>query len=270
MEAQIEITEHKMVPFNGSELLGIKTNDGKVYVGVSYVCNGIGLSEGQRDRQVKKVQEDGMLKTGAKKLPVKFDGQVREVLVIEIDYLPVWLTKITLTTKMQEKQPDVYQNLVNYQLRSKDVLAGAFLPQSNNVVQIPTELNILGQISDAIQQSFKSMVVMQQEIVETKKEVQEAKEETKQLKSEIDDVRNGLVDVDLPLRTQFNDAVRTYKGKNQLEWNVAYNNIYKILAEQHHVNIKLRAQRSGKKPIDVLEQLNLLVPAIRIAKTLAG
>lgn len=270
MDKQIEVMEQKLVEFNGTELLGIKTNDGKIHVGVSYVCNGIGLTEGQKDRQVKKVQEDGMLKTGVTKLPVKFDGQVREVLVIEHDYLPIWLTKITITPKMQKDSPEVSQNLINYQLKSKDALSNAFMPQNKNVVQIPTELNLLGQISEAIQQSFKSMVVMQQEIVETKREVIEAKEENKQLKNEIQDVKNGLVDVNTPLRSQFNDAVKVYCGKQGLEFNIAYNNIYKILAEQHHVNIKLRAQRSGKKNIDILEELNLLVPAIRIAKTLGG
>lgn len=270
MDKQIEVVEQKLVEFNGAELLGIKTNEGKIYVGVSYVCNGIGLTEGQKDRQVKKVQEDGMLKTGVTKLPVKFDGQVREVLVIEHDYLPIWLTKITVTPKMQKDSPEVSQNLINYQLKSKDALSNAFNAQSKNVVQIPTELNMFGQITDALQQSFKAMVTMQQDLVETKKEVQEAKEENKQLKNDIQDVKIGLVDVNLPLRNQFNDAVKVYCGKQGLEFNIAYNNIYKIIAEQHHVNIKLRAQRSGKKSIEILEELNLLVPAIRIAKTLSG
>ncbi|WP_340389591.1 hypothetical protein [Paenibacillus sp. FSL E2-0151] len=140
----------------------------------------------------------------------------------------------------------------------------------SNIVQIPTELNLLGQISTAIQQSYKAMVDMEQRIVEATKEIKETKEENKQLKSEIDDVRNGLVDINLPLRTQFNDAVKEYKGKCQLDWNIAYNNIYKLLGKQNHVNIKQRAENQGKKPIEIIEELNLLVPAIRLAKTLSG
>lgn len=142
--------------------------------------------------------------------------------------------------------------------------------QKPNVVQIPTELNLLGQISEAISQSFKAMVSIQQELSETKKEVQETRQENKHLQDEINDVRNGLVDINLPLRTQFNDAVKLYKGKNQLDWDKAYNNIYSILGKQEGINIKLRAERRRVRPIDIIEELNLLVPAIRLAKTLAG
>lgn len=144
-----------------------------------------------------------------------------------------------------------------------------------NIIQIPTELNLLGQISDAIQQSFKAMVSIQNELTETKKEVQEAKEETKQLKEEIDDVRSGLVDVNLPLRTQFNDAVRKYARRHELEFDDAYNNVYSTLGKQNHVDLKKRLQNRQEKGekvkmIDIVEELNLLVPAIRLAKTLAG
>jgi len=155
---------------------------------------------------------------------------------------------------------------------------------STNVVQIPTELNLLGQLSDAINQSYKAMIQMQNQIIEAdkkaeyadkkaeaaNKKAEEAEEKNKILAEALADVQNGLVDVNLPLRTQFNDAVKAYKGKCQLDWNIAYNNIYNILGKQHHVNIKLRAQNQGKKPIEVIEELNLLVPAIRLAKTLSG
>jgi regulator of replication initiation timing len=270
MDKQIEVVEQKLVEFNGSELLGVKATDGKVYVGISWICDGIGMKETQRDAQVQKIQNDVVLNNGAKKLTLKFQGGIRDALVLDIEFIPLWLAKISITPKMKEKQPELADKLVSYQLKAAGVLAAAFVNTPSNIVQIPTELNMFGQITDALQQSFKAMVNMQQELVETKKEVQEAKEENKQLKSDIQDVKNGLVDVNTPLRSQFNDAVKVYCGKQGLEFNIAYNNIYKILAEQHHVNIKLRAQRSGKKNIDILEELNLLVPAIRIAKTLGG
>jgi hypothetical protein len=37
----------KEVDFNGANLLAAQDNDGKIFVGVSYICNGIGLSDGQ-------------------------------------------------------------------------------------------------------------------------------------------------------------------------------------------------------------------------------
>lgn len=153
---------------------------------------------------------------------------------------------------------------------------------NSNIIQIPTELNLLGQISTAINQSYKAMLQIQEQVTatnkkadEANKKAEEANERNKQLESELEDVRRGLVDVNIPLRGQFNEAVRKYAGKNKIEFEDAYNHVYKIINEQYHVNIKTRVkhrQANGEKvkAIDVLEELNLLVPAIRIAKTLAG
>lgn len=143
--------EQKLVPFNGAELLGIKTNDGKIRVGVAYICNGIGFSEGQRDRQVKNIQDDIVLSAGAKKLPVKFDGQVRDVLVIEIDFLPLWLAKIPVTPSMQVNQPEVARKLIEYQLKAKDVLAAAFIPAGFNFENLSPELRAIFVMDDKVQ-----------------------------------------------------------------------------------------------------------------------
>jgi hypothetical protein len=149
--------------------------------------------------------------------------------------------------------------------------------KNNNVYQIPTELNLLGQLSDAIQHSYKAMIHIQTTADNANKnaeiavkKAEEAEDKNRKLEEDINDMRKGMVDINLPLRTQFNDAVKTYKGKFQLDWNKAYNNIYTHLGKQEGVNIKLRAERGGKKPIEIIEELNLLVPAIRLAKTLAG
>jgi len=121
----------KEVDFNGDTLLAVKENESnKIYVSVSYVCNGIGLTENQKDRQVKNIQLDIVLQNGSKMLPVKFDAQVRNVLCIELDYLPLWLAKISITPKMKKENPDVVDKLINYQLKAKDVLAKAFLPEN--------------------------------------------------------------------------------------------------------------------------------------------
>lgn len=154
--------------------------------------------------------------------------------------------------------------------------------KQNNIVQIPTELNILGQISEAINHSYKAMIQIQSQVVAADKKAEEANQKAievaaknKELESELDDVRKGLVDVNLPLRTQFNDAVRKYAKRHSLEWDEAYNNIYNTLGKQNHVDLKKRLQNRQEngekvKMVDIVEELNLLVPAIRLAKTLAG
>lgn len=129
---QLMPIEQKMVSFNGSQILGVKADDGNIYIGVSWICNGIRLTESQKDRQVRNIQEDIVLSKGAKKLPLKFDGQVREVLTLELNFLPLWLAKITITPNMKQHQPETTENLVEYQLKSKDVLAEAFVKKQTN------------------------------------------------------------------------------------------------------------------------------------------
>lgn len=154
--------------------------------------------------------------------------------------------------------------------------------QINNVVQIPTELNMLGQLVEGFNQSFKAMMQIQGEVSEAKNIANQAQKKAeatdaknKELEEAINDVRSGLVDVDLPLRTQFNDAVRKYAKRHALEWDTAYNNIYSTLGKQNHVDLKkrlLNRQEKGEKikMVDIVEELNLLVPAIRLAKTMSG
>jgi hypothetical protein len=118
----------KSVPFMGSELMAAKDEKtGKIHVGVSYVCKGIGLTEKQKDNEVSRIQRDIVLQRGAKKLPLKFEGQVREVQCIDNEFIPLWLAKISITPNMQAEQPEVADKLVQYQLKAKDVLADAFI-----------------------------------------------------------------------------------------------------------------------------------------------
>ena len=133
---ELQPVEQKIVDFNGSELLAAKTNDGKIYAAINWVCNGIGLTESQKDRQVKNIQTDLVLSNGSKKLPVKFDGQTREVLCIELEYLPLWLAKISITPKMQKETPLTVKRLVEFQLKAKDVLAAAFLQKPTTQAEL--------------------------------------------------------------------------------------------------------------------------------------
>jgi len=94
--------------------------------------------------------------------------------------------------------------------------------------------------------------------------------------NEVTDLKRGLVDINVPLRKQFNDAVRALSRKEQIGFDEAYSRVYELLGAQHHVDIKRRVENrrmkgdKNVKPIDIVEELNLLVPAIRLAKALVG
>lgn len=117
---------------------------------------------------------------------------------------------------------------------------------------------------------------LEQELEAVRKEAGEAKQQIAATSNEVTDLKRGLVDINMPLRKQFNDAVRALSKKEQIGFDEAYNKVYDLLGAQHHVDIKRRVEnRRAKgdknvKSIDIVEELNLLVPAIRLAKALAG
>lgn len=135
----------KEVDFYGDEIMCVQdVSTGKIYVGVSWICNGIGLSKAQKDNQVQKIQKDLALKIGCLKFQAGVFDDNNETISLELDYLPLWLAKISITQKMQDENPILANKLLNYQLNAKDVLAKAFIkPKEVNIdnFQIPTTLS---------------------------------------------------------------------------------------------------------------------------------
>jgi anti-repressor protein len=117
----------KNVNFYGGEILGVRTADGKVYMGVRKACRDIGLTDGQARRQVENVRDDIVLSKGVANLELPTNGGIQEVLGIEKEFIPLWLAKISLTPAMQRDNPGTVDRLIRYQLEAKNVLAKAFL-----------------------------------------------------------------------------------------------------------------------------------------------
>lgn len=156
----------KTVEFMGSELLATKDNDGIIWAGVKWLCDGIGLSEGQAKSERKKIQEDLVLSKGGRNFVLNKCSGEREVLCLQLDYVPLWLAKISITPNMKKNNPELAEKLVKYQLRAKDVLAAAFLPKEFQVL------------------SVKSLAYMdmEEENERLKKELKELKKQLRKLK----------------------------------------------------------------------------------------
>ncbi|MCI9122202.1 MAG: hypothetical protein HFG00_11895 [Oscillibacter sp.] len=120
--------EIRRVPFMGAELMAARDNDGQIWAGVRWMCDGIGLSEGQRKRQVANIQTDTILSKGGSNLVLPTNGGLQEVLCLKLDFVPLWLAKISITPTMERETPELAERLEQYQLHAKDVLAAAFLP----------------------------------------------------------------------------------------------------------------------------------------------
>jgi len=151
----------KNINFEGGELLGVRAEDGKIYLGIKKACMDIGLSEGQARRQVENVQEDLVLNSNYRKFRIvqtEGDRQVdREVIGLAEEVVTLWLAKIHLTPSMQKENPKAIEKLITYQLKAAKVLHEAFSLES-----IKDELGLQGEI-----------VELKQEVVQLKNKVNE-------------------------------------------------------------------------------------------------
>ena len=112
----------KEVEFQGEKIIS-KIENEKIYVSVKSVCDNLGMDLTTYKTQRRKIQNDDLLKGGAKLLPLYTKGGTQEILMMELDYLPAWLFKIN-PARFDE---NLKRKLIIYQLKAKDVLAEAFL-----------------------------------------------------------------------------------------------------------------------------------------------
>ncbi|MFI2132870.1 ORF6C domain-containing protein [Lysinibacillus fusiformis] len=168
---QLTVVEQKLVPFGEHELLAAKITDGKIYAAVKWVCEGIGLTRDQIKNERNKIQNDLVLSKGGRNLTLPTNGGIQDVLCIELDFLPLWLAKISITPSMQENNPKAVENLVKYQLKAKEVLAEAFLPK---------------------QQPHDPITLALEAALETRKTVQTIQTEVKEVKANIEELRDNL------------------------------------------------------------------------------
>ena len=112
----------KEVCFKNKKIRAIEEN-GKIYVSIKNVCDNLGMDLKQHKAQKLKIRNDELLKGGIKLYPLESKGGIQETMLLELDYLPIWLAKINPARFSDELKKE----LMDYQLKAKDVLAEAFL-----------------------------------------------------------------------------------------------------------------------------------------------
>lgn len=120
--------EIKRVPFLGTELMAARDESGQIWAGVRWMCDGLGLSKGQMQNERSRIRGDKVLSQGERNLVLPTRGGNQETLCLKLDFVPLWLAKISITPTMESDNPELADRLEQYQLRAKDVLAAAFLP----------------------------------------------------------------------------------------------------------------------------------------------
>lgn len=120
----------KQVDFFGDTLLATQDNDGVIWAGMRWMCNGLGMTERQQRYQVTLIKNDKVLSKGGQNFVLPTNGGKQEVFCLKLDFVPMWLAKINITPTMEIETPNLAEKMERYQLKAKDVLAAAFLPQS--------------------------------------------------------------------------------------------------------------------------------------------
>lgn len=139
-------TEVKEIPFNGSTLLGIKDQNGQVWLAIRKTCADIGLSDGQTRRQLANLKDDLIFKKAITNLRYPSNGGEQETTCINEKFVTLWLAKISLTPAMQKKNPEAVKKLLEYQLEAADVLHKAFYETEEQKDDFHSKLGLEGRI----------------------------------------------------------------------------------------------------------------------------
>lgn len=132
----------KSVDLFGDTVMAAQDNAGNIWVGVRWICEGLGMTEGHLKRQIANIKKDLTLSRGGSNLILNKGSGEREVFCLKLDYVPLWLAKVNITPTIQAERPELADKLLEYQLKAKDVLAEAFLTkQKGELVTInPSEI----------------------------------------------------------------------------------------------------------------------------------
>jgi hypothetical protein len=140
----------KFIKFGDDELLGVKDEEGKVWLGIKKVCKDIGLSEKQADNEVRKIQNNLLFARhgSVKMMHLKFEGheKLRDTIVIHENDVTIWLAQIALTPTMKEKNPKAVEKLLDYQDNCAKVLHSAFFETNEQKEKLFDDLGLEGKI----------------------------------------------------------------------------------------------------------------------------
>lgn len=189
--------EVKHVDFMGADLVAAKDENGSIWAGVRWMCEGMGLTKGQMQNERARIHTDEVLSKGERNLVLPTAGGNQSVLCLELDFVPLWLAKINITPSMKADTPEVAARLQAYQLKAKDVLAEAFLPQQQM------------QLSDS-ELMAKALLVAQKTIEAREARISELTEQNTSLLAENEHQRQVIADFE-PVK-QYVDTILESTG----------------------------------------------------------
>lgn len=210
----------KNVDMFGDTIIAAQDENGVIWAGVSWLCKGIGLTKDQTGNERKKIQEDLVLSQGVKFHPLGTGNANKEVLCLQLDYIPLWLAKISITPTMKENNPELVDKLVKYQLQAKDILAKAFLPQYD---------------SSDDEKLAEAYLIARRKMAEKDKKIKQLETETIEMNKAIMEMQPKVNYVDVILKSRATVCV-TQIAQDYGMSAKAFNKVLKDLGIQRKVN----------------------------------
>jgi hypothetical protein len=105
----LTLVEQKSVAFYGDELTAVRASDGRVHVGLTQMCNALGLDpQGQRRRS----ERHAVLSKGLKGVDkLSTPGGTQPGYVLRVDLVPLWLSGIRVSAVTDEIKPNTFHVL---------------------------------------------------------------------------------------------------------------------------------------------------------------
>jgi hypothetical protein len=217
MNNQATATETKEIKFYDDTLMGVKTEDGKVYLAVKKTAINIGLTEDQAKSEVKKIQESQLFKNQWVNLSVKFDTQHRNTIFLIEKYVPMWLAQINITPKMKLQNPEAVEKLLLYQNECVEILSKAFLGDEQSKKNFYDRFDIRGELqefkNEIVGEFKKELFVIKNENIELKNEIFRIKMATDSINDKLIVPRNNSTYFE-ELRVRFLDKINHSNSKS--------------------------------------------------------
>lgn len=144
--------------FYGDKLIALQDNaTGEIYTAINSVLRGIGFTERQVRHNREKWLNDLVVSKGCQNFVIPMENGIKqETYCISDRKLPIALTKISITPKMKQNQPELVSKLELYQDKCADVLASVFIDHKSPDSMQPI-LDVLTSLTNTLNTTLQSM-----------------------------------------------------------------------------------------------------------------
>ena len=134
----------KHVRFMNLPITVLRDQDGEVYANIQQIGQNIGLSPNQMQAEIMRIRTNETLQEGFVTFLIQTDIGKENAPCLQVDYVHIWLARITVTKSMRDADAMLAARLKQYQLGLNAILSTAF--SERNPIQNMTDEEIAAAI----------------------------------------------------------------------------------------------------------------------------